>query len=257
MKDDAAQAGRLQPIDDRRVIVIGASSGIGLELAQSYLRRGCRVALTGRRHELLSEAAKQWPANSYVRQMDVSDQGAAAASLKDLIHEMGGADIVIISAGTGYVNLDLAWEKERDTIDVNVAGFAAMANVAMTHFLDQNAGQLVGITSIAGLRGMLDCPAYGASKAFMSNYLEALRLKVLQMHSPITVTEIQPGFVDTAMAQGDGLFWVASVEKAAAQISRAIDRKRKHAYITRRWRLVAWALKLLPEWLLARLYRSG
>ena len=102
-----------------RVIVIGASSGIGLGLARVYLGRGCRVGLTGRRVELLREVAREWPGRSHVRGMDVSDQSAAIGILEGLIEEMGGVDIVIISAGVGFVNPQLSWEKERATIEVD------------------------------------------------------------------------------------------------------------------------------------------
>jgi len=81
----------------------------------------------------------------------------------------------------------------------------------------------------------------------VSNYLQGLRYKVAGLGLPITVTDIQPGFVDTAMAQGPSLFWVASPEKAAAQIYEAIRRKRRQATITKRWRLFAWVLKLAPD----------
>jgi short-subunit dehydrogenase len=80
----------------------------------------------------------------------------------------------------------------------------------------------------------------------VSNYLEGLRIKAARTGRPIHVTEIQPGYVRTAMAKGEGLFWVASVERAAAQIARAIAQRRPHAYVTRRWRLIAWLLKIVP-----------
>ncbi|HLA50420.1 MAG TPA: oxidoreductase, partial [Thermodesulfovibrionia bacterium] len=93
-----------------------------------------------------------------------------------------------------------------------------------------------------------DSPAYNASKAFMSNYLEGLRQKTIKLKIPIVVTDIQPGFVNTAMAKGEGLFWVASPEKAAKQIFKAIESKKRHAYITKRWRIIAWLLTISPDW---------
>ena len=135
--------------------------------------------------------------------------------LDGLIQEMDGVDLVVISAGCGLFNPDLDFAKEKETIDVDVTGFAAMANVAFKHFIKQRAGHLVGISSIAALRGSESSPAYGASKAFVSNYLEGLRQKAHKLGLPITVTEIQPGFVDTAMTKGiKGLFWVASLRES-------------------------------------------
>ena len=96
-------------------------------------------------------------------------------------------------------------------------------------------------------------PAYNASKAFMSNYLEGLRVRARTAGLPILVSDIRPGFVDTAMAQGKGLFWVASPQKAASQIYKAIHCQAKHAYVTKRWSVIAWLLKVLPAFLYAKL----
>jgi short-subunit dehydrogenase len=237
----------------RKVIIIGASSGIGRELAKIFSGHDYIVGITARRFELLSEVAKELPGPSVVKLMDVANSDEAVNIFEGLIKEMGSVDIVVINAGIGFLNPDLTWKKEKDTIDVNVAGFAAIANVAIKQFLKQGRGHLVGISSVAAIRGDPTSPAYSASKAFMSNYLEALRLKVIKARLPVAVTDIQPGFVDTAMAQGDGLFWVASPEKAAQQIYNVIKKRRKRAYITRRWRFVAWIYKIIPDWLLAKI----
>ena len=86
----------------------------------------------------------------------------------------------------------------------------------------------------------------------MSNYLEGLRIKAFQEKLSITITDIKPGFVDTDMAKGEGKFWVATPQRAAEQIYSAIKKQKQHAYITHRWRLIGWALKLMPNWLYQR-----
>lgn len=230
----------------KKAIVIGATSGIGKELATILSQDGYAVGITGRRIHLLEELQAQLPPNSVARQIDVSDTPAAMDILEGMIGEMGGVDMIVISAGIGFVAPELQWDKERETIDVNVVGFAAMANVAYHHFVQQKRGHLVGISSIAAIRGG-DAPAYNASKAFVTNYLQGIRRKVSKLGLPITVTDIRPGLVDTAMAKGEGLFWVASPQQASKQIYDAIKKRRKHAYITRRWRLVAWALRIMPD----------
>lgn len=232
--------------------MIGATSGIGLELARRMAGGGYAVGLAGRRLELLEGLQKELPAKSYIKRIDVA-QPSAMGLLKELIAEMGGADVVVISSGTGFINPGLEWGKEKETIDVNVSGFAAMANAAFEYFRDRGAGHLVGISSVAAIRGGGDAPAYNASKAFVSNYLEGLRQKAVKLKLPITVTDIQPGFVATAMAQGEGLFWVAPAAKAARQIFSAIEGKKNHAYVTKRWRLIAWLLKLIPGRLYCKL----
>ena len=130
---------------------------------------------------------------------------------------------------------------------------AAIANAAFKYFYNQGSGHIVGISSIAAIRGSGEAPAYNASKAFVSNYLEGLRQKARKSGIAITVTEIQPGFVNTAMAKGEGLFWVSSPGKAGQQILKAVNSKKKHAYITKRWRLIAWLLKIIPGWIYNKL----
>jgi short-subunit dehydrogenase len=230
----------------KKAIIIGASSGIGKALAKVLAGEGYTVGLAARRLALLLELQQEIGNQALVKQIDVTSQDAITR-LSEFIHEMDGVDLIIISAGIGFINSDLDWNKENETISVNVTGFAAIANVAVHYFLQKGSGHLVNISSIAALRGNASAPAYNASKAFESIYLDGLRQKIAKLHLPITITDIQPGFVNTAMAQGEGLFWVAPPEKAAKQIYQAIKEKKKHAYITKRWRLIAWFFKFAPD----------
>lgn len=237
----------------KKAIIIGASSGIGRELAKVLSQNGYIMGLVGRRAALLESLQKEIRHKSFVKNIDVSRQDEAMSHLEDLINVMGGVDLVVISSGVGFINPELEWKDEKETIEVNVAGFAAMAGVSFKHFLKHGSGHIVGISSVAALRGAGEAPAYNASKAFISNYLEGLRQKAAKAGTAIAVTDIQPGFVDTAMAKGEGLFWVAPPEKAAYQIYSAIEGRKKRAYITRRWRLVAWLLKTIPDWIYNKL----
>jgi short-subunit dehydrogenase len=233
----------------KKAIIIGASSGMGRELAKVLVRHDYIVGVTGRRTNLLEELQAELQNKCHIRTMDIADTANAIDILNGLIAEMGGIDLVIISAGTGHSLPDLQWPNEKDTIDTNVLGFTAIATTAFNYFVKQGHGHLVGISSVAAIRGSRYAPTYNASKAFVCNYLEGLRHVAMKTKLPIYVTDIQPGFVDTRMAQGDKIFWRASTEKAARQIYRAIERKKPHAYVTRRWRLVAWVLKIMPNWL--------
>jgi len=228
-------------------IVIGASSGIGAALARTLSGNGYELGLAARRTPELESLASTLKTRAEIATVDVADSSAAIDELQKLIARFDAVDLIVISAGVGFENSDLDWEPEQETIAVNVTGFAAMAHVAMQCFLTQGHGHLVGISSLAAIRANGLAPAYGASKAFVSRYLQGLRNKVVKAKLPITVTEIQPGFVDTAMAKGPGLFWVAPPEKAAGQILRAIQRKKKHVYVARRWRIIAWLMRVLPE----------
>jgi len=236
-----------------RAIIIGASTGIGRALARILVEQDYHVGIVARRIELLHQIREQFPEAIRIRQIDVSDPPGAILGFGELVQELGGIDLVVIASGVGHLNKRLDWQPELETIATNVIGFTAMATAAMKQFLIQGSGQLVGITSVAALRGASNAPAYNASKAYMANYLQGLRQTAFRSGLPIVVTEICPGFVATGMAKGDGVFWAAPVEKAATQIYRAIANKRPHAYITRRWRLIAWVLKLLPDALYQRL----
>ncbi|HDH04133.1 MAG TPA: SDR family NAD(P)-dependent oxidoreductase [Nitrospirae bacterium] len=237
----------------KKAIIIGATSGIGKELAKVVSQNNYIVGLAGRRTQLLDELKEELPGDSFTKYIDVAKPDEAINHLNELIAEMGDVDLIILSSGVGFINHDLDWAKEKETIDVNVAGFAIMANVAMHHFLLKGSGHLVGISSIAAIRGDDTAPAYNASKAFISNYLAGLRKKISKAGLPIVVTDVQPGFVDTAMAKGDGLFWVASPQKAAQQIYKAIKKKKKHVYVTKRWKLIGWLMKTMPEFIYNRM----
>ena len=167
---------------------------------------------------------------------------------------MGWIDVVIICAGIGHINPEFDLDKELETIATNVIGFTTVANVAYKHFLIQNAGHLLAITSIAAIRGSADAPAYNASKAFMSNYLQGLTQKAIKAKADITISNLQPGFMDTKMAKGEKLFWLVPVKDAARQIVRAIEKKKRHIYISRRWRLIAWKLKIMPDFIYNRYF---
>jgi short-subunit dehydrogenase len=234
-------------------VVIGASSGIGRELAKALASHGYTIGVAARRVDLLEQLRSEIPTKTFVKVIDVANPVEAMTRLRELIAEMSDVELFVISAGTGFVNRELHWEQEDATIAVNVSGFTAVANVAVEHLQKRRAGHLVGISSVAALRGNGEAPAYGASKAFMSNYLQGLRHRFAKRRLPIVVTDVKPGFVDTAMAKAEHKFWVASPQRAASQIFDAIRKRKKHVYITKRWRIVAWLIKALPDALAHRL----
>ncbi len=234
-------------------VIVGASSGIGEALARELNRGGWRLGLLARRLERLEALRETLAPGTVVRRLDVAQPGAAV-TLEHLLEELGGVDLVIISAGTGHNNHALRSEPDAETVTVNVLGFMAVAQVAMRHFLTRGRGHLVGISSIAALRGNGGGAAYAASKAFQSVYLDGLRDLAGHSGHPIAVTEVQPGGVDTAMLKPDRplpavvrRLFVASPAMAARQILRAVHKRKKHAYITKRYAPVAFILKLLPR----------
>ena len=236
----------------QKALIIGATSGIGKSLAELLLREGYLVGVTGRREELFQSIQAQDLSSLVFKTMDVQNLSSIENSCKELVDQMGGLDLMIISAGIGEENRGLNVEIENNIIKTNIQGFTCLADWSMRYFKEQGHGHLVNISSIAGIRGNGIAPSYNATKAYQINYLEGLRLNASKKSSSIYVTDVRPGFVDTAMAKGDGMFWVAPVKKAAQQIVDAIKQKKKVVYITKRWRFIAVLLRIIPFSILKR-----
>lgn len=233
------------------IVIFGATSGIGKELAKMYVAAGHQVLITGRRIEKLQKIQQSNPKQYYIKQHDVTDIPSTDLVFKELKEELETIDLIIYSSGIGESNYELDWDIEKASLDTNVMGAVKVFGLAFNLFREQGYGHLVSISSIAAIRGNSYAPAYFASKAFQKNYLESLWLKGKRSKAAIAVTDIIPGFVDTAIIQGD-TFWMASTEKASRQIYQAIQKKKKRAYITKRWRLIAILLRILPAQLLLR-----
>ncbi|HYJ38092.1 MAG TPA: SDR family NAD(P)-dependent oxidoreductase [Chitinophagaceae bacterium] len=233
---------------NKKIIIVGATSGIGREVAKIYLERGNTVGITGRRMSLLQEIKSPYPGKIHISCFDVRGENNIS-QLQSLISELGGMDLLIYNSGFGDVSKSLDWELDKATYETNVKGFVEIMNFSFNYFLLQGNGHLAVTSSIAALRGNSWAPAYSASKAFQSIYMEGLYMKSKKMKANIFVTDIQPGFVDTKMAKGNGQFWVAPVAKAARQIVESIDKKKWKAYVTRRWWFVAQVMKWAPGWL--------
>jgi len=237
----------------RNAIVFGATSGIGKQLAEFLVSDGYKVAITGIRNELLTNIKSSNPDSYIIKQNDVQNIEQTQLVFSEIVNELGEVHLIIHSSGIGYENLELDWQKEYDTIKTNVVGATRIYDLAFNLFKKQGFGHLVAISSIASLRGSRGAPAYFASKAYQVNYLESLYLKTKEIKGgKIYITDVRPGFVDTKMALGDGVFWMASLDKASKQIYSAIKSKKRKVYISKRWKLIAWVLKIVPSWLLKK-----
>lgn len=236
-----------------KAIVVGATSGIGRGVAELLVSKGYVVGITGRRDELLSEIRDSSPDSYIISCFDINETENVAENLDELVKALGGLDIFVLSSGTGKRNKDLELEPELMTVKTNVAGFTSAVNWAYSYFEKSGGGKLAAITSIAGIRGIGLSPSYSASKSYQMRYLEALRQKAKTSGGLIKVTDIRPGFVDTEMGNGDGVFWVASVYKASKQILKAIEKRRGVVYITKRWRIIALLLRFIPASVYERL----
>lgn len=240
-------------MDCQKIMIIGATSGIGRGLAELLVSEGHTVGITGRRKELLTTLAATCPDQYRTRAFDVTETDTVVANLEALAAAMGGVDTVVISAGGGDVNRSLDFEIEHRMIALNVAAFTCMADWAFNYFKNQGHGQLAAITSVAGMRGSRQAPAYSATKAYQIIYLQGLRQKARKEQTDLVITDICPGFVDTPAAKSPTRFWVSPVPKAAKQIYRGLQKRRKLIYVTRRWRIVAWLYRWLPNGLHERM----
>ncbi len=236
-----------------KILIVGATSGIGRALFELYASQGHEVAVVGRRQEMLDEMCRQHSQGTvYAYRADVTDVESTPVWLDGVWKDMAGVDVVIASAGVGELNPQLEYAKEVATLNTNVVGWTCLVDEVFNRFLAQGRGHLAVISSVGGQRGEPSAPAYTATKAFQINYAEALRKKARKSGLPIYVTDIRPGFVDTKMAQGEGLFWVMPAEKVALQIARAIRRRRSVAVVTKRWRPIHFLWRHLPRFVYDR-----
>jgi len=240
----------------KRVIIIGATSGIGLELAKLFIAVGDKLGVTGRRCHLLDELQKQFPTQVATECFDVMGDDNIE-HLQSLIKKLDGLDLLIYNSGYGDVSQALDWKIDKQTTLTNVNGFVEIVNYTFNYFVKQGNGQIATTSSIAAIRENSQAPAYSASKAYMSMYmaglyLKARRLKKADSKVNISITDVQPGFVNTKMAKGKGRFWEAPLEKAARQIFKAIQMKKRKTYVTHRWVLIAWLLKWMPHFIIKR-----
>ncbi len=233
-------------MNKQSIIIIGATSGIGRALFEKYSADGNRIGIVGRRTHLLDELRQEYPGTTITATADITKQEEIARAIDALRAKLKDIDLAIVCSGTGDINASLDYALERPTIDTNVIGWTFVVDTLYNIFEQQGHGHLVAITSAGGLRGEPMAPAYSASKAYQINYMEALCKKAYKNGKRICVTDIRPGLVDTAMAKGDGLFWVMPVDKVANQIISAIRKKKTKIYVSKRWHFLAIINKHLP-----------
>jgi short-subunit dehydrogenase len=244
----------------RSILITGASSGIGRAVAFEMAKRGYALALTARRVDLLEavrdELARAHPSTAVeVRALDVSDYDAVFAAFRDLVDALGGIDIVFVNAGIGLSDSigRGQFERSRRNIEVNLIGAMATVDAAVGYFLERGSGHVVGNCSVAAFRGMARNASYGASKAGLANYLEALRVEVYGKN--IDVTVLYPGYIDTPLS--DNLHdrpFVISAEKAAAIVADMIEKKVKSTTVpVFPWNIIGRLLKVLPLRVISKL----
>ena len=231
------------------IIIIGATSGIGNGLLKEYAKPENKVGIVGRRKGILEKIETSHTPNVFSFAADITQTGQTDRAIAYLQSKLTTIDLVIVCSGTGEFNPLLDFTLEFPTLQTNIVGWTYLIDCFYNILFQQGFGHLVAITSIGGLRGEAQAPAYSASKAYQINYMEALRKKAYKECRAINITDIRPGLVDTRMAKGENLFWVMPVDKVVTQIANAIKRKRGIAYVTNRWHIFAIINKNLPYFL--------
>lgn len=238
--------------DMKRIIIVGATSGIGLEVARCYLQMGWRIGVAGRKVEALEAIRCSAPQQVCARRIDVTDDDAPDA-LRLLIEEMGGMDIFLLCSGIGSQNPDLLPETELLTAATNVSGFMRMVCAAYHYFARQGKGHIAVISSIAGTRGLGAAPAYSATKRFQNTYIDALEQLAYINKVNIVFTDIRPGFVDTPLLKSGSYPMLMQASRVAEEIVKAIGRRKRIIVIDWRYRLLVCLWRLIPRWLWAHL----
>ncbi len=236
----------------KKVIIIGATSGIGEEIAKIYIAQGWQVGIAGRREEALTALAATAPAQVKKQVMDVTSADAPE-QLKSLIEKLGGMDLFLLSSGIGSQNVKLEPEIELNTARTNVEGFIRMVTTAYRFFKEQGSGHLAVISSVAGTKGLGSAPAYSATKRFQNTYIDALAQLARMERLSIQFTDIRPGFVATALLKNRKYPLLMRADSTAQHIVKALTNKKRVAIIDTRYAILVFFWKLIPRWLWERL----
>ncbi len=236
-----------------KIVIIGASSGLGLKISLSLAAKGWKVGMAARRIIPLQTVKNQYPDNVRIAEIDITSKDAAEKILS-LAESIGGMDILLNCAGIGWYNPTLEIEKEQATAATNVCGFVTVVDTAFNYFKTRGGGQIAAITSVAGTRGIGVAAAYSASKQFENCYLDALDQLSRINSFNIRITDIRPGFIRTPLLDDETSYpGIMTVDKTVPLIIRAIEKKKRIAYIDWKWGLLVRGWQLIPNWLWRRL----
>ena len=236
----------------KRAIIIGATSGIGEEVAKLLIQQGWHIGIAGRREEALEKLQATAPGQIEIQRLDVTDSDAPTL-LETLIRKLGGMDLFFLSSGIGYQNRNLEPEIELNTARTNVEGFIRMVTAAFDYFKKTKNGHIAVISSIAGTKGLGVAPAYSATKRFQNTYIDALAQLARMQHLNIRFTDIRPGFVATDLLRNGKYPMLMHADKVAEYIVRALKHKKRVTVIDGRYRLLVFFWRMIPRWLWERL----
>lgn len=234
----------------KKIVIVGASSGIGFQAAADFARAGWRVGMAARRLEPMQALKDQYPDRIEIAQIDVTAPDAPRR-FADLIEAIDGMDTLLFCSGTGFSDPELDDAKLVDTLEVNVVGFARIVAEAYKYYratASVEQGQIAVITSVAATKGIGIAATYSASKRFQVQFINALEQLAYTQQVNVAFTDIRPGFVRTPLLRDDRSYpMIMSVAQAARLVERAVVERKRVAVIDSRWRIVNALWSLLPQ----------
>lgn len=237
----------------KRIVIVGATSGIGERVAETFASRGWLVGVAGRKADRLKALKERFPDNIEWEALDINTPEAPRRLLL-LIRKMGGMDIYFHVAGVGYFDGELEIAREIVTAETNVIGFTRMVDTAFHYFRNMGRGHIACVTSIAGTKGIGNIPAYSASKRYQQTYLQALEQRAHTLKLKISITDIRPGWVRTPLLDpAQNYPMTMQLEKVVPSVIRALTGRKRSVVINRRWAAVVGLWRLLPNSLWVRM----
>lgn len=234
-------------VSEKRIVIVGASSGLGLLMAESFASMGWKVGAAARTERPLVSLKEKNQENVEWMSIDVNSDDAAER-LEKLISKTGGMDVYLHVAGICIENPSLASADEIRTVDTNVGGFTRLIDEAFNYFRHNNGGHIAAITSVAGTKGLADLPSYSASKRYQWIYLNALDQLSKREKLNIRFTDIRPGWTRTPLIDPNRRYLMAmEPEKVARSAVKAILAGKRVAYIDSRWSVMTLLWRLLPQ----------
>ena len=237
----------------KKAIVIGASSGLGNEVARLLLEQGWTLGVAARRQEPLEQLREAAPDKVQMQVIDVTSEDGPAA-LNELIEKVGGMDLLFYASGIGKQNMELEPDIELNTMTTNGLGFTRMIGAAYRYMAVHGGGHIAAISSIAGTKGLGAAPSYSATKAFQATYLQALEQQANMRGLNIRFTDLRPGFVATPLLGDNPKYpMLLETKKVAREMVQAVNSHKHVRVIDWRWRITTALWRRIPRWMWRRL----